>query len=51
MKINEKRFATNKGTCKVELFKEGSNYIVKVDNELYKITPNELFAVECFTSI
>ena len=33
------------------LKKEGNDYIVKVDGEVYKKTANELFAVQTFNAI
>lgn len=38
-------------TSKVELVKEGTDYIVKVDGDVYKKTANELFAVRAFNEI
>ena len=35
----------------VTLNKQGYNYVVRVNGEVYKSTPNELFAVQAFISI
>lgn len=51
MVIETKWFYVGKRVCNVELKKEGSDYIVVVDGEVYKKTPNELFAVQAFNAI
>lgn len=51
MVIKTKRFYVNGKSCKVELVKEGTDYIVKVDGDVYKRTANELFAVQAFNEI
>lgn len=51
MILQKKTFRTGKGICKVELVKEGTDYIVKVDGDVYKKTANELFAVQAFNEV
>lgn len=51
MLIRTKIFTIGKGRCKVELFKDGGFYTVKVNGEIYKKTANELFAVQAFNAI
>jgi hypothetical protein len=51
MVIKTKRFYANSKSCKVELVKEGTDYIVKVDGGFYKRTANELFAVQAFNEV
>lgn len=51
MILRKKTFRTGKGICKVELVKEGTDYIVKVDGDVYKRTANELFAVQAFNEV
>lgn len=45
MILKKKTIRVGKGICKVKLVKEGTDYIVKVDGDVYKRTANELFAV------
>ena len=51
MTIKTKRFYVNGKSCKVELKKEGTDYIVVVDVNVYSKTPNELYAVQKFNEI
>lgn len=51
MILQKKTFRTGKVICKVELVKEGTDYIVKVDGDVYKRTANELFAVQAFNEV
>ena len=51
MVIKTKRFYINGKSCKVELKKEGGDYIVVVDGKVYAMTPNELYAVQKFNEI
>lgn len=51
MALKKKAIRIGIKTSKVELVKEGSEYIVKVDGDVYKKTPNELFAVQAFNEI
>lgn len=51
MVIKTKRFYVNGKSCKVELKKEGADYIVVVDGNVYAKTPNELYAVQKFNEI
>lgn len=51
MILQKKTFRTGKGTSKVKLVKEGTDYIVKVDGDVYKRTANELFAVQAFNEV
>lgn len=51
MVLQKKTFRIGREICKVELVKEGAEYIVKVDGGVYKRTANELFAVQTFNAI
>ena len=51
MVIKTKRFYVNGKTCKVELKKEGGDFLVVVDGEVYKKTPSELYAAQKFNEI
>ena len=51
MVIKTKRFSVNRQSCKVELKKDGSDYLVVVDGNVYAKTPNELYAVQKFNEI
>ena len=51
MVIKTKRFYVNGKSCKVELKKDGSDYIVVVDGNVYEKTPNELYVVQKFNEI
>ena len=51
MVIKTKRFYVNCKSCKVELKKDGTDYIVVVDGNVYSKTPNELYAVQKFNEI
>ena len=51
MVIKTKRFYVNSKSCKVELKKDGSDYIVVVDRNVYSKIPNELYAVQKFNEI
>lgn len=51
MILQRKTVCTGKGICKVELVKVGTDYIVKVDGDVYKRTANELFAVQAFNEV
>ena len=51
MVIKTKRFYVNGKSCKVELKKEGTDYLVEVDGTVYKKTANEPFAVQAFNEI
>ena len=51
MVIKTKRFYVNGRLCKVELKKDGSDYLVEVDGNVYAKTPNELYAVQKFNEI
>lgn len=41
----------NGKSCKVELKKEGADYLAVVDGNVYAKTPNELYAVQKFNEI
>lgn len=47
----KKHFFTDRKIVNVELHKEGDFFIVTVDGDVYKKTPNELFAVQVFNAI
>ena len=51
MVIKTKRFYVNCKSCKSELKKEGSDYLVVVDGNVYAKTQNELYAVQKFNEI
>lgn len=51
MVIKTKRFYVNGKSCKVELKKEGADYLVAVDGDVCVKTPNELYAVQKFNEI
>ena len=51
MVIKTKRFYVNGKSCNVELKKDGTDYLVVVDGNLYVKTPNELYAVQKFNEI
>lgn len=51
MVLKKKTISVGNRTSKVELVKEGTDYIVKVDVGFYKRTANELFAVQAFNEI
>ena len=51
MVIKTKRFYVNRKLCKVGLKKEGTDYLVVVDGNVYANTPNELYAVQKFNEI
>ncbi len=51
MIIKTKRFYVNGKSCKVELKKDGADYLVVVDNKVQEKTPNELYAVQKFNEI
>lgn len=51
MIIKTKRFYVNGKPCKVELKKEGVDYLVVVDGDVYAKTPNELCAVQKFNEV
>ena len=51
MVIKTKTFCANGKSCKVELKKDGSDYLVVVDGNVYAKTPNELYAVQKFNEI
>ena len=51
MDVKTKRFYVNGKSCKVELKKDVSDYIVVVDGNVYANTPNELYAVQKFNEI
>ena len=51
MFIKKKKFNVGNKIHNVWLKKEGNYYIVKVDEEAYKKTVNELFAVQTFNAI
>lgn len=51
MVIKIKRFYVNGKSCKVELKKEGADYLVEVDGKVQAQTPNELYAVQKFNEI
>nr|DAT83995.1 MAG TPA: hypothetical protein [Bacteriophage sp.] len=51
MVIKTKRFCVNGKLCKVELKKEGVDYLVVVDGKVQEKTPNELYAVQKFNKI
>lgn len=51
MIIKTKRFNVNSKSCKVELKKEGADYLVVVDGDVQEKTPNELYAVQKFNEI
>lgn len=51
MILQKKTFRTGREICRVELVKEGTDYIVKVDGDVYKRIANELFAAQTFNAI
>ena len=51
MVIKTKTFCVNRKLCKVELKKDGTDYLVLVDGNVYAKTPNELYAVQKFNEI
>ena len=51
MIIKTKRFYVNGKPCKVELKKDGSDYIVVVDGNVYAKTPNEMYVMQKFNEI
>ena len=51
MTIKTKSLYVNGKSCKVELKKDGSDYLVVVDGNVYAKTPNELYAVQKFNEI
>lgn len=51
MVIKTKGFYVNGKTCKVELKKEGVDYLVVVDGKVQEKTPNKLYAVQKFNEI
>lgn len=51
MVIKTKKFYVGKKLCKVELKKEGVDYLVEVDGKVQEKTPNELYAVQKFNEI
>ena len=51
MVIRTKRFYINGKQCKVELKKDGVDYLVVVDGKVQEKTPNELYAVQKFNEI
>ena len=51
MVIKTKRFYVNSNSCKVELKKEGVDYLVIVDGNVYAKTPNDLYSVQKFNEI
>lgn len=51
MILKKKAIRVGIKTSKVELVKEGKDYIVKVDGDVYKRTTNELFAVQAFNEV
>lgn len=46
-----KEILCNGKSCKVEPKKEGADYLVVVDGNVYAKTPNELHAVQKFNEI
>lgn len=51
MILKKKTIRVGLKTSKVELAKEGIEYVVKIDGSVYKRTANELFAVQAFNEI
>ncbi len=51
MVIKTKRFYANGKSCKVELKKEGVDYLVVVDGKVQVQTPSNLYAVQKFNEI
>ena len=51
MVIKTKRFYVNGKSCKVQLKKDGTDYLVVVDGNVYSKTPNELYATQKFNEI
>lgn len=51
MILKKKTIRAGIKTSKVELVKEGAEYIVKIDGNVYKRTANELFAVQAFNEV
>lgn len=51
MIIREKKFTKGKSECRVTLEKDGNNFFVKCDGEVFYKSPNELFATQRFISI
>ena len=51
MIIKTKTFWGGKKFHKVDLKKDRCDYIVLIDGEVYKKTPDELYAVQAFNSI
>lgn len=51
MVIKTRRFYVNGKSCKVELKKEGVDFLVVIYGNMYAKTPNELYAVQKFNEI
>lgn len=51
MVIKTKRFYVNGKSCKVDLKKEGADYLVVVEGYVYAKAQNELYAVQKFNEI
>ena len=51
MVIKTKRFYVNGKSCKVELKKEGTDYLVVVDNKVQAQTQSKLYAAQKFNEI
>ena len=51
MVIKTKRFYVNGKSYNVRLKKQGSDYLVVIDGNVYAKTPNELYAVQKFNEI
>ena len=51
MVIKTKRFYVNSKACKGGLKRDGYDYLVGDDGDVYAKTPNELYAVKKFNEI
>lgn len=51
MVIKTKRFCVNGKSCKAELKKEGTDYLVVVDGKMQEKTPSNLYAVQKLNEI
>lgn len=49
--LKKKEIFTNNRYYAVRLRNDGHFYFVTVEKEIYKMTPNELFAVQTFNAI
>ncbi len=49
--LKKKEIFTNNRYHTVRLRNDGHFYFVTIDKEVYKMTPNELFAIQTFNAI